>query len=200
MKDYSKENYVTISPSVEAWEHHVNNKVLNDYADLIKGSVADLGCNHGACTILAARNLRVTSIIGVDKNDTAIDVARQLLTACHEPDFVKNKVSYRTALFDNTGLEQQSLNCVIMFQTWEHIYPEDYDLVTYEILRILKPGGMLIVTTPFEKAHNDSSHVAWFTLASLQEVFSQRGFNVVECKRDSREACGDCINLVCRKA
>ena len=59
---YSKENYITRDPDVKEWEGHLNSVILESYKDLLSGSVADFGCNHGACTIIAARNENIKSI------------------------------------------------------------------------------------------------------------------------------------------
>ncbi len=56
---YDKESYITRDPNVEIWREHLNTNILNDYSSILTGVVADFGCNHGACTIIASENKNI---------------------------------------------------------------------------------------------------------------------------------------------
>ena len=40
-----------------------NTLILNDYSSILSGVVADFGCNHGACTIIASENNNIKELI-----------------------------------------------------------------------------------------------------------------------------------------
>jgi ubiquinone/menaquinone biosynthesis C-methylase UbiE len=197
MKDkYSKESYITRDANIEIWESHLNTVILNQYSEIIKGRVVDFGCNHGACTIIAARNQNIESIVGIDINQESILVAEDLLTQCNEPTHVKNKVRYQVC--DLTNLNRISDNyfdSAICFHTLEHIYIEDYNKVFYEWKRVIKDGGNFIVSVPYLNAYDDPCHVNYFDENILSDLFTQQGFEVIECYRDNREGF-DCLNIV----
>jgi len=193
---YSKESYITRDANIENWESHLNTIILNQYSDIIKGRVADFGCNHGACTIIAARNTNIKSIVGIDINSESILVAENLLSNCNESLEIKSKVRYQVG--DLTNLNRISDNyfdSATCFHTLEHIYIEDYDKVFSEWKRVIKDDGHFIVSVPYLNAYDDPCHVNYFDENILSELFTKQGFKVVDCYRDNREGF-DCLNIV----
>lgn len=193
---YSKESYITRDANIENWESHLNTIILNQYSDIIKGKVADFGCNHGACTIISARNPNVESIFGIDINEESIMVAEKLLSSCSESEQVKNKVRYQVA--DLTNLNRISDNffdSATCFHTLEHIYPDDYSNVFSEWKRVIKDGGHFIVSVPYLNAYDDPCHVNYFDENNLTQLFHKNDFEVIDCYRDNREGF-DCLNIV----
>jgi len=193
---YSKESYITRDPNIEIWESHLNTIILNQYSDIIKGRVADFGCNHGACTIIAARNKNIDSIVGIDLNQEAVEIAENILKECNEALDVKSKVRYQVAELSNLNrISDNYFDSATCFHTLEHIYPEDYNSVFSEWKRVIKDGGHFIVSVPYMRAYDDHCHVNYFDENNLSELFLLHGFEVVECYRDNREGF-DCLNIV----
>lgn len=193
---YSKESYITRDANIENWESHLNTIILNQYSDIINGRVGDFGCNHGSCTIISARNPNIKSIVGIDINSKSILVAENLLVNCNESSETKSKVRYQVG--DLTNLNRISDNyfdSATCFHTLEHIYIEDYNKVFSEWKRVIKDGGHFIVSVPYLNAYDDPCHVNYFDENNLSELFTQHGFEVVECYRDNREGF-DCLNMV----
>ena len=72
----------------------------------------------------------------------------------------KNRINYSSAdLFrsadlniniENTGLDDDSWNCVICNHVLEHV--DDYKRALRELYRILKPGGLLICSFPIDES------------------------------------------------
>ena len=193
---YSKESYITRDANIENWESHLNTIILNQYSEIIKGRVADFGCNHGACTIIAARNPNIKSIVGIDINQESILVAENLLSNCNESSEVKSKVRYQVGDLTNLNrIIDNYFDSATCFHTLEHIYQEDYNIVFSEWKRVIKDGGHFIVSVPYLRAYDDPCHVNYFDENNLSELFTQQGFEVVECYRDNREGF-DCLNIV----
>jgi GT2 family glycosyltransferase/ubiquinone/menaquinone biosynthesis C-methylase UbiE len=195
---YSKENYITRDANIESWETHLNSIILKQYSHLIKGTVADFGCNHGSCTIISARNPHVKNIIGIDINKESILTAENLLDRCEESDEIKNKVRYQVANFTNLNrISDNFFDSATCFHTLEHIYPEDYSQVFSEWKRVIKDGGYFIVSVPYLKAYDDPCHVNYFDENNLPLIFTENGIEVIECYRDNREGF-DCLNMISR--
>lgn len=193
---YSKESYITRDANIENWESHLNSIILNQYNEIIKGRVADFGCNHGACTIISARNKNIQNIVGIDINYESILVAENLLNTCNESEDIKSKVRYQVGDLTNLNrISNDYFDSATCFHTLEHIYPEDYYVVFSEWKRVIKDGGYFIVSVPYLNAYDDPCHVNYFDEISLSKLFSENGFEVVECYRDNREGF-DCLNIV----
>lgn len=193
---YSNENYITRDINLMIWENHLNAIILNQYSNIIKGKVADFGCNHGACTIISARNPNVKTIIGIDINKESIIVAQNLLSTCNESIDIKSKVSYQVANLTNLNeIDSDYFDSATCFHTLEHIYSEDYNSVFSELKRVIKNDGYFIASVPYLNAYDDPCHVNYFDELSLSNLLTQQGFEVIECYRDNREGF-DCLNIV----
>lgn len=197
-----KENY--ISPhNLAFWERHINHLVLKDYEAILFGSVADFGCNHGACTVLAARNPNIHTITGIDLNTNAIQVANLNLIENKEDPLVIKKISFKEENLHTLKFNDNSFDNAFSFHTLEHIYPNDLEKVLCEIKRVLKPDGNFIITVPYEHAYNDLSHVSYFNIKSISNIFLEAGYTIIKCYRDQRidknNEKHDCLNLICKK-
>lgn len=199
-----KERYITGNLNLEWWENHINNIVLKQYSGKLTGIVADFGCNHGMCTILAARNPRVNKIVGFDMNKKAITIAREFLLSSKESIEVKNKVIFTASAFNKIDYPDNYFDNAYMLHTIEHIYESDRKSIFYNIKRLLKSGAYLLITAPFEHAYDEGfEHVAFFDVESLSGAMKNLGFEVMECYRDQRPDSHlpkghDCLNILCK--
>lgn len=203
-KYYLKEDYITAHADVKWWEHHINNTVLQQYSSLLVGKVADFGCNHGACTILAARNEKLNEIIGFDMNGEAIKQAEKLLSECMENEVVKQKVKFKKTSLQKINMPSDYFDSAFMFHVIEHIYPKDRKTIFSDIRRVVKRNGVFIITTPYQHAYDtELQHVDFFDENTLSEVIAGLGFEVIECYRDQRKDSHtpqghDCLNIICK--
>lgn len=124
--------------SVEEYILHLMHQ--SDYVraqKLVIGKIVlDLGCNSGYGTNLLSQTCgRVT---GVDVSPEAISTAKSK--------YQSNNMSFQ--LIDGITLpfESDSFDVITSFQVLEHI--ENYDNYFSEICRVLKPDGVLLLTTP----------------------------------------------------
>ena len=191
--EYTKESYITINPNVEIWREHLNTNILNDYSSILTGTVADFGCNHGACTIIASENKNIKEIIGIDINKESLDIAN-ILTHQHG---VKNIKYVHSNLTDLSQIPSNYFDNAFSFHTLEHIYPNDYDLVFSEWKRVIKNEGHFIISVPYEHAYDDPCHMNYFNETSISNLFIKYGFGVVDVYRDIRNNF-DCLNLICK--
>jgi SAM-dependent methyltransferase len=74
-----------------------------------------------------------------------------------------------------------SFDTILCFQVFEHI--KDPRKASEEIFRVLKPGGVCIITAPFlSPQHADPSDYQRFTVMGMRELFGRAGFEIVECE------------------
>lgn len=101
-------------------------------------SVADIACGTGyGCRMLLDQG-GATRVRGVDICRETIEYARNR--------HAREGIDYVVADAADSGLAEESLDCVVSFETIEHV-PDDEALLA-EFRRILKPGGLLICSTP----------------------------------------------------
>ena len=146
----------------------------------------DLGCGDGRLTLrLAARRL-----VAADVSRVALERARQRLPA--DTQFVELEPDVALPLEDG------QFDLVLCAETLEHV--RDVQLLLSEARRVLRPGGMLAVTTPkhsrltalklfvfgFERGFDPfSPHVRFFTKRSLTRALHELGFDLRSLKSES---------------
>ncbi len=149
------------------------------------GKLLDVGCGGG-------RLLKRMKKCGWQVEGTDFDAqATQRVTA---------RYGIRTHVGDlpQCQLPANSFDAITMSQTIEHLY--DPAATLHECLRILKPGGLLVMTTPnvdslganefgaFWRGWEAPRHLHLFSVESLQRLTQQAGFEVIEARTYSAGA------------
>lgn len=99
-------------------------------------SVLDLGCNNGYGTDILSK--RCTRIVGVDVSPTAVATAKSK--------YQSKTVSFQQIDGQTLPFNEDSFDVITSFQVIEHL--PDYDGYFSEIRRVLRPEGVLLLTTP----------------------------------------------------
>ena len=158
-------------------------KVLQIYEPSPEERVLDLGCGWG--TFCWALGPRVAEMVGVDFSRKSIDLCEKRLARS-----AIDGLSFLCADARDTGLEAESFDLVIGADLFEHLYPEDSQVVAGEAFRVLKKGGRLSLWTPHRghfleilKARNillrrDVSHVDYKSMDRLRTMVGREGFVV----------------------
>jgi len=156
--------------------------------------VLDVGCNNGYGTAIVSANCR--SIVGVDVSAAAIEEAR-IRSADSRAYF--QHIDGGVLPFDNA-----SFDLVTSFQVIEHVV--DVDCYLSEIVRVLRPGGTVIFTTPNREIRLDPGMRPWnrfhvreysaeglrgalsrtFGCVTVEGLFAEPGLYAVEHARVSR--------------
>jgi len=121
------------------------------------GSLLDLGCHDGAWTLELARAARTARAEGVEVVAEAAAAARERGIAVYELDL--NRPIALDAQFD----------LVHANQVIEHV--NDVDLFVAEVYRLLKPGGVAVVSTENGSSwHNVFAAVMGWQIFSLTNI------------------------------
>ena len=156
-------------------------RLLNKYIDLKPGEILlDAGCGvgHQMAFFLGGSD---AFGIGVDISSSAVSLAASRFPECK---FSRQNLC-RLAIKDNI------IDKVVCFNVIEHI--SEQDAVMQEFLRILRPGGRLIIGTNirnslawklYQWTIGEHTHVREFTVDEFVE-FLKRMFTVDEYKKSS---------------
>lgn len=180
MKYEKKENYVAGNTKVDFWRDHINSHILNRYKKYLVGSGMDLGCNHGACTIIASENPNINHIVGIDINEKMIKLADERKT---------DKTSFKHGNILNIDEKSESMDFAICFHTIEHLYPEDLDTFISEVYRVLGFGGVFLISCPYDREYLTSHHVSFFNEDSLNSLLQKNHFVTIEIVKETLKPC-----------
>lgn len=138
----------------------------------LKGRVLDLSCGSGYGTHLIAKKCKKTidEIIGIDIDPEIIKYAK------HEYFHPKSNFLVGDATDPSLVEKIGVFDFIVSFETIEHIENEEAILNNYN--RLLKPGGTLIVSTPFGKGRGIPSghpfHFHQLTIGEFHDLFTER--------------------------
>jgi len=104
--------------------------------------VLDAGCSVGYLTAFLADRLNIGSIVGIDINPQAIDIANKQKARIRQ----KDKITYQVGDLLNSGFEDDYFDLVFA----HHLFIDvtDVDGILSQLVRVLKPGGVLCCIEP----------------------------------------------------
>lgn len=138
---WTGERLVTqLSDSVITIEH------LHRYAlalEYIRGKIVlDIASGEGYGSNLLGNV--AAEVIGVDISKETVDFASKK--------YERNNLKFRVGSADNIPVPSNSIDVVVSFETLEH--HDKHDEMMMEIKRVLKPEGLLIISTPDKLLHS----------------------------------------------
>lgn len=110
------------------------------------------GCGYGS-NILAATG---ASVLSVDLNKRAIDFAQSKYTG---QDLACGEIDFRQADLTSMCITENSLDGVVSLETLEHIDLGSCKRYVKSIARWIKPGGILVASSPMLRFRNGKPYV-----------------------------------------
>ncbi len=108
--------------------------------------VLDFGCGPGSFLDVLGENFPKLTAVGVDQATNQIEFASQNIAPKHGPD----RIRFQALAESDPGLpfEDGAFDQVTIIEVVEHIHPYYTNAILREALRVLKPTGKLVVTSP----------------------------------------------------
>lgn len=124
-------------------EHLHRYAIANDF---VKNKVVlDIASGEGYGSYILSK--KALEVMGVDiDEETVLDAQKK---------YVSNNLNFKVGSADNIPLDSNSIDIVVSFETIEH--HDKHDEMLLEIKRVLKPDGILIMSSPDKKYYSDMS-------------------------------------------
>lgn len=123
------------------------------------GVILDAGCHDGALLSVLQNNQR--KLVGIDISPKVIEFAKE-----NNP-----TVKFIPTNITDIPFKNEEIDGISCTQIIEHL--EQPEEALKELYRILKVGGMMIVSTPIEKMLPDKLHLAEFDLYKVMDMFEK---------------------------
>lgn len=141
---------------------------MAQFAPMLTGRLLDVGCGSKPYQSLFA----VDAYIGLDIDSEA---SRQAGVADY---FYDGKIF---------PFAEASFDCVLCNQVLEHVFNPDEFLG--ELMRVLKPGGRLLLTVPFVwDEHEQPYDYARYSSFGLRALLEKQGFHIIQHKKLGADA------------
>lgn len=127
--------------------------------------VLDIGCGRGELVFHAA-NHGARFAVGIDYAADSIAISKGAQT--HQSQAVQKITRFFVADAHQLPFPSGSFDYVFFTEVWEHLYPEEIEIVLSEIHRVLTPNGTLIVHTAPTWIFNTITYPLWsYPVSSL---------------------------------
>lgn len=143
--------------------------------------VVDLGCGYGPL-LHFLKDSGYTNLIGVESSDEQVQLSKQIGLNCVERSELMPWLLARDA---------QSLDVVCAVDVFEHLTRQEMFDALDEIVRVLRPGGTLLLHVPnaeglfgMRMRYGDLTHEQAFTQYTMRQALNAVGFRTVECYGD----------------
>ena len=127
-------------------------------------NVLDIGCGDGYITDCISRYCR--AVVGVDVSESGLRFAQQL---------ADRRINWVLGDACRLPFQSSTFDAVVSVETIEHLNAEQLDRAIKEMSRVLKPEGIILVTTPnrerFLEKRSDK-HFREYSAGDLRELFS----------------------------
>ena len=141
-KDWSGERLETFINSRDTVEHLHRYAVASEY---IKDKIVlDIACGEGYGSNLMSVN--ASFVYSVDIDEETIESAKLK--------YKKNNIEFLTGSTSSIPIKDNSIDVVVSFETIEH--HDKHNEMLEEIKRVLKPNGLLIISTPDKLYYSDN--------------------------------------------
>ncbi|UNZ53652.1 glycosyltransferase [Agrobacterium tumefaciens] len=137
--DFTGERYVPAIGGNIYLEHMHRYHLAKNF--VANKDVLDIASGEGFGSALLAQKAR--SVVGVDISDEAVLHAQEKYKA--------GNISFKTGSCEAIPLPSASVDVVVSFETLEHI--DAHELFLQEVKRVLRPGGVLVISTPEKDAY-----------------------------------------------
>lgn len=144
-KDYSGERFL---PEICDSEMTIEHKQRYEFAkEYVKGKkVLDVACGEGYGSNILSEVADI--VVGMDINAETVQLANEK--------YGSTKLTYIVGSAEKLPFENESFDAIVSFETIEHISETAQENFLSEIKRVLRPNGLLVMSTPNKAIYTDA--------------------------------------------
>ncbi|MCL4386745.1 MAG: class I SAM-dependent methyltransferase [Cyanobacteria bacterium] len=116
--------------------------------------ILDIGCGNGEFSFWLAKN--GADVIGIDYSNAAITIAEKKKSKL--PKNIKQKIKFIKKDVKKIKFAENYFDMVVAVDIFEHLYPEEVEILLDNISKTLKPNGILFIHTEANKFYLDYAH------------------------------------------
>jgi len=146
------------------------NNIVTNFLYSLNGNLLNVGVGYGSLEKFLVDRRTKLNLFGIDISDEAIRKANK---------FVKGKFFVASVL--RLPFENKFFDFVTALDVLEHLRAEELVVALNEIKRVLKDGGVLIVSVPLNESEVDrktNRHEVSFTKPDAVKLLEGNGFEV----------------------
>lgn len=170
--------------SKDAWEERdkwQKPEQIIEKLNLKEGSrVADIGCHEGYMTLKLAEKVGFHGrVYAVDINEDKLRLLRENLKEAN----LKERVNVVKGEFDNPKLPVNTMDAVLIIDTYHEIYP--YEQVLKKIYLSMKKGGLFVLVEPIAEERRQLNRKAQtlrheLSLHYAEKELKDAGFHILK--------------------
>jgi len=143
--------------------------------------VLDIACGTGYGSSLL-KDKGAGAVIGIDISEQTVEYCRKK--------FSSGNMSFVVGSASRMPLKDNSIDVVVSFETIEHLNEGDQQLFVMEIQRVLRPDGVLIMSTPnvSRTGHKNAFHIKELSYEEYRKLLSDKFGNTVYYYQDNVRA------------
>jgi ubiquinone/menaquinone biosynthesis C-methylase UbiE len=128
-------------------------------------AVLDAGCGTGYGSLILSQ-AGASSCVGIDISEDAIARARE----SHS-----DETQFEVGDLTDLSLASKSFDLIACFETIEHVAESDQERVVAELARVLRPDGLLLISSPNRGVYPEGNphHLHELTAEELRELLSR---------------------------
>jgi cyclopropane fatty-acyl-phospholipid synthase-like methyltransferase len=152
-------------------------KIIDKNTDILGKDILDIGCGYGWFENFCIEN-NCKSILGIEITDEDLKTIRNNIQ--HE----KLSTSIGSAI--DIPSKENSVDVATAWEVIEHIPFGTEDKMFKEVNRVLKPGGVFYLSTPFASLPSNLFDPAWYfghrhySVKQLEDFGAKHGFEIVD--------------------
>lgn len=128
----------------------------------------EVGCGVGAQTLQIRKRWPALRVVALDQSETQLQRARTNL----KKETGWGMVELKQASAEKTGMPRESFDAALFCWVLEHL--PDPEAALHEAVRVLQPGGQLVLTEVFNRAFHvepscPATEALWFAGSQLQK-------------------------------
>jgi ubiquinone/menaquinone biosynthesis C-methylase UbiE len=170
---------------LKKFERREKQKIVFHYLETLltdtPSKYLDLGCGDGRWTTDIYNYLgKNVETWGVDVSERAIGFAR----------LISPMINFSVMSGDSTNFQSKSFDLITMIEVIEHVPDNIEEKMMSEVHRLLKKGGLLILTTPSLNERLSAHHFRHYSVESITDLLVRHNFSIMDMRGQGKPIYG----------